>query len=88
MVPELGTRVGTLIARGDAEIGIQQITELVSMPGIDVVGPLPDALQTAIVYATARPVEAASVAAADALVTFLASPAAAPVIKKMGLDPA
>lgn len=88
VVPELGTRVGTLIARGDAEIGIQQITELVSMPGIDVVGPLPAELQTAIVYATARPIEARNVAAADALVTFLASPAIAPVLKKMGLDPA
>ena len=88
VVPALGTRVGTLTARGDAEIGIQQITELVSMPGIDVVGPLPPDLQTAIVYATARPSDAREPGAADALVKFMASPAAAAVIKQMGLDPA
>jgi molybdate transport system substrate-binding protein len=88
VVPELGQRVGTLIARGDAALGIQQVTELVQMPGIDFVGPLPAALQTAIVYATARPVDARARAAAGALVAFLTSPAARPAITKLGLEPA
>lgn len=87
VVPELGQRVGTLVARGDAEIGIQQITELLPIPGIDFVGPLPQELQTVIVYATARPINAREREAADALVTFLSSDSVAPAIRKMGLEP-
>src|SRR6185436_17274239 len=51
VVPPLGSRVGTLIAEGKAEIGVQQITELLQIPGIDYVGPLPQSLQANIVYA-------------------------------------
>ena len=58
VVPPLGQRVGTLIAKGDAEIGVQQITELLLIPGIDFVGPLPKELQANIVYATATPANA------------------------------
>jgi molybdate transport system substrate-binding protein len=87
VVPELGQRVGALVAKGDAEIGIQQVTELLQIPGIDFVGPLPQELQTIIVYATARPTNAREREAADALVKFLSSEAAAPVIRKMGLEP-
>ena len=88
VTPELGQRVGVLVARGEAEIGFQQITELLLIPGIDFVGPLPKELQTAIVYATARPANAKEREAADALVKFLGSEAVAPIIKKLGLDPA
>jgi molybdate transport system substrate-binding protein len=88
VVPELGQRVGALVARGDAEIGMQQITELLPIPGIDFVGPLPQELQTIIVYATARPTNAKEREAADALVKFLASETVAPIIRKMGLEPA
>jgi molybdate transport system substrate-binding protein len=84
---EPGERVGLVIASGKAEIGVQQITELLAMPGIDYVGPLPQALQTTIVYATARPTNAKETAAAGELVKFLSSKAVAPIAKKMGLDP-
>jgi molybdate transport system substrate-binding protein len=87
VVPELGQRVGALVAKGEAEIGIQQITELLPIPGIDFVGPLPAELQTIIVYATARATNVKEHAAADALVRFLSSEAVAPAIKKMGLEP-
>jgi molybdate transport system substrate-binding protein len=87
VVPELGQRVGALVARGEAEIGIQQVTELLPIAGIDFVGPLPAELQTIIVYATARSASAKEPAAADALVKFLSSGAVAPVIRKMGLEP-
>ena len=88
VTPPLGTRIGTLVARGDAEIGVQQITELLLIPGIDYVGPLPKELQANIVYATATPATAKEKAGAAALVKFLASEPALPVIKKLGLEPA
>jgi molybdate transport system substrate-binding protein len=88
VVPPLGQRVGTLIAEGKAEIGVQQITELLQIPGIDFVGPLPKELQANIVYATATPTSAKEKAGAAALVKFLASEQALPVIKKVGLEPA
>jgi len=61
---------------------------LIAMPGIDYIGPLPAALQTTIVYATARPTNAKEAAAAGELVKFLSSKSVAPIAKKMGLDPA
>ena len=88
VVPPLGQRVGALVAKGDAEIGVQQITELLLIPGIDFVGPLPKELQANIVYATATPANAKERQGAAALVKFLSSEPALPVIKKMGLEPA
>src|SRR5712675_1704582 len=87
VVPPLGSRVGTLIAEGKAEIGVQQITELLQIPGIDFIGPLPKDLQANIVYATATPTSAKDSASASALVKFLSSEPALPVIKKVGLEP-
>jgi molybdate transport system substrate-binding protein len=85
---EPGQRVGLIIASGQAEIGVQQITELLAMPGIDFVGPLPPALQTTIVYATAGSVNAKEKDAAAVFAKFLTSKSVAPIAKKMGLDPA
>jgi molybdate transport system substrate-binding protein len=85
--PELGVRVGTMVARGDAEIGVQQINELLPIPGIDFVGPLPGELQTALVYATGLPATARQPEPAKALVKFLTSEAALPVFKKLGMEP-
>jgi molybdate transport system substrate-binding protein len=87
ITPELGQRVGNLVARGEAEIGVQQITELLPIAGIDFLGPLPNELQTKIGYATARPLTARQPEAAAALVKFLSSESAVPVMKKMGLEP-
>jgi len=86
--PELGVRVGTLVANGQAEIGVQQIGELLPIPGIDYIGPLPPALQTVIVYSLARPVSAKEWPAAEALMKFLTSPERAPLLKKVGLESA
>jgi molybdate transport system substrate-binding protein len=87
VTPELGQRVGNLVARGEAEIGVQQITELLPIAGIDFLGPLPNELQTKIGYATARPLTAKQPEAAAALVKFLSSESALPVMQKMGLEP-
>src|SRR5205809_3662392 len=76
-----GVFVGTLIANGDAEIGFQQISELVHFPGIDYVGPLPAEVQNTTMFSTGIHSAAKEAEAAKALVKFLTAPAAAPVIK-------
>ena len=86
--PDLGVRVGTLVADGKAEIGVQQIGELLPIPGILYIGPLPGELQTVIVYGMGRSANAKQWDAASTLVKFLTSPAVAPMLKKIGLDPA
>lgn len=83
-----GVFVGTLIANGDAEVGFQQISELVHFAGIDYVGPLPGELQRMTMFSTGIHTGAKQADAARALVTFLTAPAAAPVIRKHGLEPA
>jgi molybdate transport system substrate-binding protein len=86
--PDLGVRVGTLVADGRAEIGVQQIGELLPIPGIVYIGPLPAELQTVIVYGMGRSANAKQWDAASALVKYLTSPAVGPMLKKIGLDPA
>ena len=85
--PELGVRVGALVAKGDAEIGVQQINELITIAGIDFVRPLPNELQTVLVYSTGLPATAKEREVARALVKFLTSEAALPVFKKLGMEP-
>jgi len=83
-----GVFVGTLIANGEAEVGFQQIAELVHFAGIDYVGPLPGGLQRMTMFSTGIHSGAKQADAARALVKFLTAPAAAPVIRKHGLEPA
>jgi molybdate transport system substrate-binding protein len=83
-----GVFVGTLIATGEAEIGFQQISELVHFAGIDYVGPLPGELQRMTVFSAGIHAGAKHADAARALVKFITAPAAAPVIRKHGLEPA
>jgi molybdate transport system substrate-binding protein len=79
-------RVGAVVARGDAEIGFQQISELLPVPGIDYVGPLPPEVQRVTVFSAGIAVGARQPAAARALIMFLASPKVAPAVKKSGLE--
>jgi molybdate transport system substrate-binding protein len=83
-----GVFVGTLIATGEAEVGFQQISELVHFAGIDYVGPLPGDLQRMTMFSAAIHAGAKQADAARALVKFITAPAAASVIKKHGLEPA
>jgi molybdate transport system substrate-binding protein len=80
-------RVGAVVARGEAEIGFQQISELLPVPGIDYVGPLPSDVQRVTVISAGVVVDSRNRDAATALIRYLASPEAVPVIKKSGLDP-
>ena len=63
------------------------MSELLPIPGIDYVGPLPAEIQEVTVFAAGIPVGAAHPDAARALIEFLAAPAAAPIIRKCGMEP-
>ncbi|WP_044559055.1 substrate-binding domain-containing protein [Azospirillum sp. B4] len=80
--------VGAVVARGEAEIGFQQISELLPLPGIDIVGPLPDDAQKVTPFSIGIAAGARDKAAAEELIAFLSSPEAAPLIIKSGLVPA
>jgi molybdate transport system substrate-binding protein len=84
----LGEPVGAVVARGEAEIGLQQISELLPEKGIDIVGPLPADAQKITVFSAGIVAGAKSPDAARALIAYLASPAAAAAITKAGLEPA
>ena len=79
---------GETVAKGEAELGVDQRSVAGPVKGIDIVGPLPKELGADIVFAAAIPGTAKETAAANALVTFLTSSAAAPAIKAALLDPA
>lgn len=80
-------RVGAVVARGDAEIGFQQVSELLPFTELDYVGPLPDEVQQTIFFSAGIGTQAAAPEAARHLVRFLASPAAASIVRSTGLDP-
>ena len=83
-----GPLVGQAVSHGEAELGIQPITELMEVQGIDVVGPLPAELQSPdLVYVAGAPYLSEQPIAAKALIDFLADPKAAVVYKAKGLQP-
>jgi molybdate transport system substrate-binding protein len=81
------TPVAEIVARGEAEIGMQQISELKPVPGIDIVGPLPENLQKVTVFSAGVATVSKDPEAAKALIKFLASPAARQTIINSGLEP-
>ena len=82
-----GNPVGEVIARGEAEIGFQQVSELLPIAGIDYIGPLPPDIQHITVFSGGIHTGAKQPDAAKALVKFITAPAAVPVIKKKGMEP-
>jgi molybdate transport system substrate-binding protein len=84
-VPSGGT-IGTIVASGDCEIGFQQISELVHIKGIDIVGPLPAEVQRVTIFSTGTPTGAKNPDGAKRLVKFLTTPAAAAEMRKHGLE--
>jgi molybdate transport system substrate-binding protein len=80
-------RVGTVVARGDAEIGFQQVSELLPIAGIDYVGPLPPEVQKVTVFSAGIATASKEPDAAKALIGFFTSASAAPVIARTGLEP-
>jgi len=81
------TPVGEIVAHGDAEIGFQQISEMLPVPGIDIVGQLPAELQKITVFSAGIATVSKEPEAGKALIKFLASPAASATIAKSGMEP-
>ena len=79
--------VGAVVARGEAEIGFQQVSELLPVPGIEYVGPLPPGAQQITVFSAGIVAGAKRPDAAKALIKFLVSPASASIARKTGLEP-
>ncbi len=78
--------IGFFLVRKEVETGIQQMPELLAVPGIDIVGPLPDGVQSVTVFTAAVSAAAKDRDAASALVKFLAAPEAAAVFRSKGLE--
>ena len=83
-----GIAVGTLVARGVVELGFQQLSELMHLPGIDVIGVLPPEIRMTTVFSAAVCTASHRPAAATALLTFLASPKADAAKRRHGMEPA
>jgi molybdate transport system substrate-binding protein len=82
-----GEPVGAVVARGEAEIGFQQMSELLPVSGIDIVGPLPPEFQHFTTFSAGIAAGAREPEAARALVAYLTAPAAAPIIRQSGMEP-
>jgi molybdate transport system substrate-binding protein len=75
------------LVTGEADLAVQQISELKQVEGIDVVGPIPRELQTPAVFSAGRMAASHNVERADRLLRYLASPEVAPVLRESGLEP-
>jgi molybdate transport system substrate-binding protein len=83
----VGRPVGEAIAAGEAEIGFQQMSELLAVGGITVIGPIPDSVQRVTTFSAGVASHSRATATATALIAFLASPEARETIRRTGLDP-
>jgi molybdate transport system substrate-binding protein len=83
-----GVPVATLIARGDVDLGFQQLSELVDVPGVAIVGPLPAAIQSRTLFCAAICSTSTRPEATRALLAFLASPEADSAKRRYGMEPA
>jgi molybdate transport system substrate-binding protein len=85
MVPKVP--VASVVANGEYEVGFQQVSELLPVSGATFVGKIPESVQSITRFAAGIPVGSQHPAEAKALLDYLASPDAAPVVKQTGLDP-
>jgi molybdate transport system substrate-binding protein len=83
----LSERVGTIVARGDAALGLQQVSELLPVQGIDYIGPLPAEVQRVTVFSAGISTTSRQPEAARQLIRYFTSAEAAPAITKSGLEP-
>jgi molybdate transport system substrate-binding protein len=86
--PPSGEAVAAVVARGEAEIGFQQVSEIIHTPGITYLGPIPAALQPGFSFSGAVTSSSHQAEIAASLIGFLGSPSAAKVISEAGLKPA
>ncbi len=88
VVPAPGVPVGSLVASGAAEIGFQQVSELMNVAGIEVVGPLPAAIQSITTFSGGIGAGCKDSEAARELLRFMASPAVSDIKRRHGMEPA
>lgn len=80
-------RVSVKVSSGEAAIGLQQVSELLTNPGVDVIGMLPGDLQQTTIYSAGVTTSATNVEGAKAIIAAMAAPSAKPIYKAKGLDP-
>ena len=80
-------RVASVVARGDADLGFQQVSELLPIPGVVFIGELPPEAQKTVLFSAGITKDASNVEASKDLIAFLASPKAVPTIERAGLKP-
>jgi len=85
--PRPGEMVGPVLVRGEADIGVQQPAELLPVPGITIIGPLPPELRQTIVYGATVFAGSTQREANKAFFDFMRSQAAREVLRHTGLDP-
>ena len=83
-----GVPVARLVAQGEVEIGFQQLSELLNVPGITIVGPLPPGVQIMTTFSAALATTCQQLEAARALLAYMASPAADEAKRRQGMEPA
>ena len=81
-------RVATWVARGDVEIGFQQVSELLPIPGVDFIGPIPPQYQKITIFSAGVAKGSKETEAGQALIKFLTSASVYPAIISQGLEPA
>ena len=85
--PPSGVQVGEMLARGDAALGFQQISELIHRKGIGYLGPLPPDIQNVTIYSAGLHVAAREAEAAKSLINFLTSSGSESALRKIWMDP-
>ena len=88
LVAPPGVPVATLVATGDADLGFQQLSELIGQPGIEVVGPLPPEIQAVTVFSAGISTISADPEGARAFVAYLASSKTGDAKRRHGMEPA
>lgn len=87
VIPPPGVPVGSFVAEGRADLGFQQLSELINVDGIDVLGPLPPAIQTMTVFSGGVAKTSARPAEARALLESMTAPATGEVKRRFGMEP-
>jgi molybdate transport system substrate-binding protein len=88
VVPPPGVPVGSLVAKGAVELGFQQLSELLTLPGIKVIGPLPPEIQTITVFSGGISSGCERSQAGRALLSYMAAPAVTALKERFGMEPA
>lgn len=88
VTPPPGIPVGSLVAKGDVELGFQQLSELMHLPGISVLGPLPDAIQIVTTFSAGVCATTQHAEAVRALLTAMNTPETAETKRRHGMDAA